>query len=243
MKIKEILNSPNFIKMAVIILLMLIADALLIVSIKSLWAKNSGLAREVKDRTSMLEKTTGKSDPEGSLTEEVRKLRLELSSIEGRFFSDGGDILAYLNQFTRDSQIKFKGIYPSESAPLEIPGVTAEKDPKQTQKGQKAQKKSEAAPKKETKAKKEAKGKKTAQPQTPQKPKTWESPAINQLPVKITMECGYQQLLQFLDTAENGPKLIMVSDIKIETNPQDIWSQNVELSLKIPTIPATKKTK
>ena len=142
MKIKEILNSPNFIKIAVIILLMLIANALLIVSIKSLWAKNSGLAREVKDKTSMLEKTLGKSDPEGSLTEEVRKLRLELSSIEDRFFSDGGDVLAYLNQFTRDSQIKFKGIYPSESAPLEIPGVTAEKNPKQ------AQKKSVAAPKK-----------------------------------------------------------------------------------------------
>lgn len=237
MKIKEILNSPNFIKMAAIILLMLIADAFLIVSIKSLWAKNSGLVREVKDKTSMLEETLGKSDPEGSLTEEVRKLRLELSSLEDRFFSDGGDVLAYLNQFTRDSQIKFKGIYPSESAPLEIPGVTAEKDPKQ------AQKKTDAAPKKESKTKKESKGKKPAQAQTPQKAKTWESPAINQLPVKITMECDYQQLLQFLDNAENGPKLIMVSDIKIETNPQDIWSQNVELSLKMPTIPAMKKQK
>lgn len=243
MKIKELLNSPNFIKIAAIILLMLIADVFLIVSIKSLWVKNNGLAREVEDKTSMLKEALGKSDPEGSLTEEVRELRLELSSIEGRFFSDGGDVLAYLNQFTRDSQIKFKGIYPSEIVPLEIQGVTAEKDPKQPQKGQKAQKKAEAAPKKKTKAKKEAKGKKPAEPQTPEKPKAWESPAINQLPVKITMECDYQQLLQFLDTAENGPKLIMVSDIKIEANPRDIWSQNVELSLKIPTIPAIKETK
>lgn len=243
MKLKETISNPNFIKMAAIILLMLIADAFLIVSIKSLWVKNSGLAREVKDKALMLKEAIGKSDPEGSLTEEVRELRLELSSIEGRFFSDGGDVLAYLNQFTRDSQIKFKGIYPSEIVPLEIPEVTAEKDTKEAQKGKKAKKKTETAPKKEAKAKKETKGKKPAEPQTPQKPKTWESPAINQLPVKITMECDYQQLLQFLDTAENGPKLIMVSDVKIETNPQDIWSQNVELSLKIPTIPAMKEAK
>ena len=86
MKIKEILNSPNFIKMAVIILLMLIADALLIVSIKSLWAKNSGLAREVKDRTSMLEKTTGKSDPEGSLTEEVTQTAPGIIFHRGQIF-------------------------------------------------------------------------------------------------------------------------------------------------------------
>lgn len=242
MKIKEILVSPNFIKMSAIILVMLIADAFLILSIKSLWAKNSGLVKEIKGKTLILKEAQGKSDPESSLAEEVRKLRSELSSIEGRFFSGGGDVLAYLNQFTRDSLIKFKGIYPSESAPLEIPGVTAEKDPKQAQKGQKAQKKSaEASQKKEvkTKEKKAAKDKKP-QTQTPPAPKTWESPAINQLPIKITMECDYQQLLQFLDTAENGPKLIMISDIKIETNPQDIWSQSVELSLKIPTIPALK---
>ena len=51
MKIKEILNNPNLIKIAAAILLMLVTDTFLIVSIKSLWAKNSGLAREVKSKT------------------------------------------------------------------------------------------------------------------------------------------------------------------------------------------------
>lgn len=232
MKIKEILKSPNFKKIAAAGLMLLIADTFFIISIKSLWTRNINLAREVKDETLKLKNDPDKLDPEDSLTPQIQKLRSELSSIEGNFFSDGGDILAYLNQLTKDSQIKFKGIYPSEAIPLEIPGITAEKGPKQPQK---TQKKSEPA------NKKEAKGKKPQVEPPPQKPKSRENPALTQLPVKIMMECDYRQLLQFLDMAENGPKLIMISDIKIESNPQDIWSQNVELFLKIPTIPAVKK--
>lgn len=232
MKIKEILKSPNFKKIAAAGMILLIADTFFIISIKSLWTRNINLAREVKDETLKLKNGPDKLDPEDSLTPQIQKLRSELSSIEGNFFSDGGDILAYLNQFTKDSQIKFKGIYPSEAIPLEIPGITAEKGPKQPQK---TQKKSEPA------NKKEAKGKKPQVEPPPQKPKSWENPALTQLPVKIIMECDYRQLLQFLDMAENGPKLIMISDIKIESNPQDIWSQNVELFLKIPAIPAVKK--
>lgn len=232
MKIKEILKSPNFKKIAAAGLILLIADTFFIISIKSLWTRNINLAREVKDETLKLKNDPDKLDPEDSLTPQIQKLRSELSSIEGNFFSDGGDILAYLNQFTKDSQIKFKGIYPSEAIPLEIPGITAEKDPKQAQK---TQKKSEPA------NKKEAKGKKPHVEPPPQKPKSRENPALTQLPVKIMMECDYRQLLQFLDMAENGPKLIMISDIKIESNPQDIWSQNVELFLKIPAIPALIK--
>ncbi len=232
MKIKEILKDPNFKKIAAAGLILLIADTFFIISIKSLWARNINLAREVKDETLKLKNGLDKLDPEDSLTPQIQKLRAELSSMEDHFFSDGGDILAYLNQFTKDSQIKFKGIYPSEAIPLEIPGMTAEKIPNQPRK---IQKKSEPA------NKKVVKGKKSQVEPPPQKPKSRENPVLTQLPVKIMMECDYRQLLQFLDMAENGPKLIMISDIKIESNPQDIWSQNVELFLKIPAIPAVKK--
>lgn len=229
MKIKEILKKPNFKKIAAVILMILIADTFFIISIKSLWTRNSNLTREAKDKTLKLKKDSDKLNPEDSLALEIQKLRLDLSSIEDKFFFYGGDILAYLNQFTKYSQIKFKGINPLEAIPLEIPQITAEKG-SQPQKIQ---------GKAGTSYKKEAPGKKS-QLDSPPKPKLWESPALIQLPVKIIMECNYQQLLQFLDAAENGPKLIMISDIKIESNPQDIWSQNVELFLKIPTMPAVK---
>lgn len=227
MKIKEILKNPDFKKIAAVILILLIADAFFIISIKSLWTKNSNLAQEVKDKTLKLKKDPDKLNPENSLEPEIQKLRLDLSSLEDTFFSDGGDVLAYLNQFTKNSQIKFKGISPLEAIPLEIPGILPEKG---SQRPQKIQEKPGTIRKKETKGKK-------FQTDSPFKPKPWENPALTQLPVKITMECDYPQLLQFLDMAENGPKLIMISDIKIESNPQDIWSQNVELFLKIPTMP------
>lgn len=227
MKIKEILKNPDFKKIAAVILILLIADAFFIISIKSLWTKNSNLAQEVKDKTLKLKENPDKLNPENSLEPEIQKLRLDLSSIEDKFFSDGGDVLAYLNQFTKNSQIKFKGISPLEAIPLEIPGILPEKG---SQQPQKIQEKPGMIRKKETKGKK-------SQTDSPFKPKPWENPALTQLPVKITMECDYPQLLQFLDMAENGPKLIMISDIKIESNPQDIWSQNVELFLKIPAMP------
>lgn len=55
-----------------------------------------------------------------------------------------------------------------------------------------------------------------------------------ELPVSLKVECGYYQLISFLRNIEGAQNLMLVSDIKIQSNPQNIWDHNIELSLKVP---------
>ncbi len=58
----------------------------------------------------------------------------------------------------------------------------------------------------------------------------------SELPINLKFECGYNQLLSFLDKIENAGKAMSVTEIKIQTNPVNIWEHNIELSLKVPML-------
>lgn len=55
-----------------------------------------------------------------------------------------------------------------------------------------------------------------------------------ELPVNLKLECGYHQLVSFLNKVETAEKIMLVSEIKIQGNPQNIWDHSIELSLKVP---------
>lgn len=55
-----------------------------------------------------------------------------------------------------------------------------------------------------------------------------------ELPVNLKLECGYHQLVSFLNKIETAEKIMLVSEIRIQGNPQNIWDHSIELSLKVP---------
>lgn len=72
--------------------------------------------------------------------------------------------------------------------------------------------------------------------------KTEESDTVHlELPINVKMECGYDELVEFLKKVESADKIILVTSLKIQGNPQDVWEHNIELSLKIPLSMAQKK--
>jgi len=57
-----------------------------------------------------------------------------------------------------------------------------------------------------------------------------------ELPINLKLECSYDQLLAFLNKIENANKIMIVTEVKIQSNPDNIWEHNIELSLKIPML-------
>lgn len=62
---------------------------------------------------------------------------------------------------------------------------------------------------------------------------------ISQLPVNLKIKCDYHQLISFLKKIETAPKLILVDEIRIQSNPQDAWNHDIQLALRAPILYAT----
>ncbi|MFC1704130.1 type 4a pilus biogenesis protein PilO [Candidatus Omnitrophota bacterium] len=69
----------------------------------------------------------------------------------------------------------------------------------------------------------------------PQKTKKIDLPGSEsiylELPIKIKLKIGYDELIKFLDQIENSNRLLKVADINITSNPQETWRHNVEISI------------
>lgn len=59
---------------------------------------------------------------------------------------------------------------------------------------------------------------------------------IEFLPLNIKLSCDFHQLLEFLKKIEGFEKTITVDSIKIQANPQNIWSHSIEIELKAPLL-------
>lgn len=57
-----------------------------------------------------------------------------------------------------------------------------------------------------------------------------------ELPINLKVECNYFQLLSFLNKVENASKIMRVTDVKIQSNQDNIWEHNIEISLKVPIV-------
>jgi Tfp pilus assembly protein PilO len=55
-----------------------------------------------------------------------------------------------------------------------------------------------------------------------------------ELPITIKLECGFYQLLSFLENLESLKKTILINKIKIQSNPNNIWEHDIELAFKVP---------
>lgn len=53
-----------------------------------------------------------------------------------------------------------------------------------------------------------------------------------ELPVNLKIKCDYCQLLAFLNKIETAEKLIMVSEVKIQSDPNNIWEHDIQILLK-----------
>lgn len=62
-----------------------------------------------------------------------------------------------------------------------------------------------------------------------------------ELPIDLELKCGYRQLLSFLNKLERAKKILLVTEIKIQSDPQDIWDHDIQLSLKVPISISTKE--
>jgi len=62
---------------------------------------------------------------------------------------------------------------------------------------------------------------------------------ISQLPVNLKIKCDYYQLISFLKKIETAPKLILVDEIRIRSNPQDTWNHDIQLVLRAPILHST----
>lgn len=57
-----------------------------------------------------------------------------------------------------------------------------------------------------------------------------------ELPINIKIKCDYHQLLVFLDKIEAKNKSILVSEIKIQSDPKDIYNHDIEILFKVPVL-------
>jgi Tfp pilus assembly protein PilO len=57
-----------------------------------------------------------------------------------------------------------------------------------------------------------------------------------ELPVKIKLKSDYYQLLTFLSKIEEAQKFIMVSEVKIQGDPKNIWEHDIEIPLTVPIL-------
>lgn len=61
------------------------------------------------------------------------------------------------------------------------------------------------------------------------------------LPLILRLRCGFYPFLSFVQRIEQAPKVIYLTDFKLQGTPQDIWEHDIELTLVIPL--ATEVTK
>lgn len=57
-----------------------------------------------------------------------------------------------------------------------------------------------------------------------------------ELPINIKLKCDYYQLLKFLNNLERTQKSIVVSEIKIQSDPKNIWDHDIRMLLKVPVL-------
>lgn len=57
-----------------------------------------------------------------------------------------------------------------------------------------------------------------------------------ELPITLRFDCSYDQLVSFLSMIEDSNKLMIVTEVKIQSNPSYIWDHNIEVSLKVPML-------
>ena len=55
-----------------------------------------------------------------------------------------------------------------------------------------------------------------------------------ELPVTLKLKSGYQELVSFLRKIEKLNKIIALTEIRIQPDPQNIWKHDVDLSVAIP---------
>lgn len=52
---------------------------------------------------------------------------------------------------------------------------------------------------------------------------------IFQVPIRISLKCGYHQLGIFINKIENSPRFMKIADLKINAVSRDIWAHDIEL--------------
>ncbi|MFC1594477.1 type 4a pilus biogenesis protein PilO [Candidatus Omnitrophota bacterium] len=69
----------------------------------------------------------------------------------------------------------------------------------------------------------------------PQKTKRIDLPGSDnvylELPIKITLKSGYDELIKFLDQIEQSDRLMKITDFSISSNPRELWEHAVELHI------------
>jgi len=62
------------------------------------------------------------------------------------------------------------------------------------------------------------------------------NPYLELLPLNLRVKCDFRQLMLFLYKIEQSENLMLIGDIKIQSDPRDIWNHDIQISLKVPIL-------
>jgi len=109
-------------KIIIGVIIILLISPLFFKAYKSLWAKNKKLMAEINKNTEELKKSAALYATQENLNSEIKRLNLQLSSVEEKIFRETEEAFVNINRFALESKVSLKSIEPLERTKVQIPG-------------------------------------------------------------------------------------------------------------------------